>query len=408
MLTNIIGTILAFVTIMLMLSLIVTSLVQFTQATLRLRGRNLLFGVSALIEQHHPSAAKISPAGDSTILRSRNSLKMAAHVLNDANASPLRQVAEPNAFHRVLLGPTVSWVEPADLACALVKTATERGAWVNTAMTHEAMVATASTQEVGEHDIAAQEVRSAPRPDEPTDLQQTVQANFQRMEPALAKRFQFIMRVWTVGWSFVIAIAFQVSTPDLLKSLPSSDARREAILASVPALVNDTKRQLASANGNIVDDSLAQLSLKYPQFHDLYDQVSGDADSKEVMLNELGAVLGAIPERDQVLQEYSRIIDSLSQQTAKTAIADVSKMLDSLETFGIGFWPQEHGYYFDATPAKWYQTPNWSRIFGVLITGILLSLGAPFWFEQLKNLASLRDTLNPNSSTSTPKSVPRQ
>ena len=47
MLSNILGTLLAFVTIMLMLSLIVTSLVQFTQATLRLRGRNLLVGGGA-------------------------------------------------------------------------------------------------------------------------------------------------------------------------------------------------------------------------------------------------------------------------------------------------------------------------------------------------------------------------
>jgi hypothetical protein len=34
------------------------------------------------------------------------------------------------------------------------------------------------------------------------------------------------------------------------------------------------------------------------------------------------------------------------------------------------------------------------RIIGVLITAILLSCGAPFWFEQLKNVASLRDALS--------------
>src|SRR5258708_37434374 len=102
MLSNIVGTLLAFVTIMLMLSLIVTSLVQFTQATLRLRGRNLLFGIGALIKQHAPHA---KPPGDKTSpLRNDPHLAVAARVLNKVDAS-LKYLPDPNATSRVLMGP---------------------------------------------------------------------------------------------------------------------------------------------------------------------------------------------------------------------------------------------------------------------------------------------------------------
>ena len=41
---------------------------------------------------------------------------------------------------------------------------------------------------------------------------------------------------------------------------------------------------------------------------------------------------------------------------------------------------------------------KWNSIFGVLLTVILLTLGAPFWFNILKQVVNLRDTLNSAST----------
>jgi hypothetical protein len=43
-----------------------------------------------------------------------------------------------------------------------------------------------------------------------------------------------------------------------------------------------------------------------------------------------------------------------------------------------------------------YQPPwdlSWQQLFGITIAAGLLSLGAPFWFNTLKSLASLRSSL---------------
>jgi hypothetical protein len=355
MLSNIVGTLLAFVTIMLLLSLIVTSLVQFTQATFRLRGRNLLFGVAALIQEHAPQAK--SPGGKTSPLRANPHLAAAARVLNNADAS-LKYLAEPNATGRVIVGPPVSWVNSDDLARAVVSTL-----------------------------------------DTPAGSEGRVKQTFENMEPALAKRFQVIIRIWTVAWSFAIAFTFQVSTPDLLNTLPSEDAKRQAIIAAVPNLTNEATRKLAFSSDDILEESIVRLSKLFPQYTELFAQVSGDRESKQIMMDEMRNVMGNIADKDKVLAEYSSIIDSESAGAAATAYEHTSQLLDQLNTFGVAPRLDNFKYYAQRQSGKASAlTVQWGHVFGVLITGILLSLGAPFWFQQLKNLSSLRDAMNPNST----------
>ena len=359
MLGNIVGTLLAFVAIMLLLSLIVTSLVQFTQAVLRLRGRNLLFGVAALIRGHAPQAKP--PSGKTSPLRADPHLAVAAHVLNNADAS-LKYLAEPNATGRILMGPPVSWVNSDDLARAVVRT-------------------------LG--------TPASPAADAPEKIKQT----FENMEPALSKRFQFIIRIWTVAWSFAIAFAFQVSTPDLLKTLPSEDAKRQAIIAAVPSLTNEATRKLAFSTDDILEESITQLTKRFPQYAELFEQVSGDHESQQVMMEEMRNVLGNRADRQKVLDAYSAIIAGVTKGAAVTAYEQTSRLLDQIDTFGISPRLNNFGYYAarnSATPSK--LDIQWGHVLGVLITGILLSLGAPFWFEQLKNLSSLRDAMNPGAA----------
>jgi hypothetical protein len=378
MLSNIIGTLLAFVTIMLMLSLIVTSLVQFFQATLRLRARNLLVGVAAVIQHHHPQP--VGATGWS--LRGEPHLLLAAQALNKTEAS-LKKLPDPNATRRILMGPPVSWVDSDDLARAVVETLP-------------------APAPVGQGN-------NAPPPGVPATpaaatTEADVQKTFEAMEPAMSKRFQFIMRVWTVACSFVIALVFQLSTPDLLKELPSADAKRQAILAAVPNLASDTTRKLAYSTDNVLEESIKRLAEKFPDYKELFEEVSGDSTSKQAMMNEMRGVLGSRPNRDAVLSEYSSIIDSLSQTAASAAYATSKQLIDQLDTFGISPKLDNFEFYVAAPPTTGAgKTSNrvihWNHIAGVLITGILLSLGAPFWFEQLKNLSGLRDAMAPKPKT---------
>jgi hypothetical protein len=52
----------------------------------------------------------------------------------------------------------------------------------------------------------------------------------------------------------------------------------------------------------------------------------------------------------------------------------------------------------DITPLRdgWKYRDHW---LGMLITVILLSLGAPFWFEMLRNILRLGDIFDPDTKT---------
>jgi hypothetical protein len=410
MLSNIVGTLLAFVSIMLMLSLIVTSLVQFTQATLRLRGRNLLVGIGALIEKHVPKE-KLANI-DKSALRWNAHAAVAAHVLNEADA-PAKWLTEPNSWGRVLMGPPISWVDSHDLARALVKTAAQHAnvaagaapiAAQAAASTLSAAAAANITPPAAPGGAAAAPMAGAAGGAAVAPEAAIAQA-FQNMEPAISKRFQFIMRIWTVAFSFLIAFAFQLSTPELLKQLPSADAKRQAILAAVPSLTSESTKALAFSQDNVLEESLKRLGEKFPEYKQLFEEVSGDGGSRQDMLDEMRGVLGKRANREAVLTEYASIIDSLSQSSASVALGNTSKFLEQLDSFGIS--PKLDNFEFYASriapPAdakgesSVKRVIHWSNIVGVLVTGILLSFGAPFWFQQLKNLSSLRDGMDPKS-----------
>jgi hypothetical protein len=266
MLSHVLGVLVAFVTVLLLLSMIVTGLVQATQAVLRLRSRNLQQGVAALLE-------KYSGGG----LSSNAYRGHAARVLNAPNLAILEKVDRGDSKLRRFLGPKISWAEPAELAAAV---ATVAGSLSN-------------APALKPHEAIVQDV--------------------ERMEPALKKRFQLFIRLWTIFWSLVIAAVFQVSTPELLSSFANGTRATEPFL-------DGSDKALSS------DDNAP----------------TGQAAEKQ------------------------------------------------LDAFGIKFWGRHNEYYVD--PEKGLQ---WAALIGVLMTGILMSFGAPFWFDKLKFLASLRDAKDP-------------
>jgi hypothetical protein len=139
---------------------------------------------------------------------------------------------------------------------------------------------------------------------------------------------------------------------------------------------------------DFVDRALARLAQDYPGHDELFAQVSGATDSRDAMLEELRAVLAGVASREAMVARYARIIDDLSTRDIDTSLAAASGAIDSLDVAGIGFWKEGTAFYYSPTGL------NTTNLVGVLMTAILLSFGAPFWFDRLKEVATLRSALN--------------
>jgi hypothetical protein len=290
MLSNVLGILIAFVTVILLLSMVVTGLVQATQAVLRLRSRNLQQGVAALLAKYSADAASKSKYRG-----------MAAQVLNAPNLAVIEHVAEGSSNIRRALGPKVSWAQPAELAVAI---SDEAPSLKKRNADHDVVPAGRTVQQI-EQDVVT-------------------------MEPALKKRFRMIIRLWTIFWSLIVAALFQVNSADLLSSFASQSGSTDTYVAATDQTLALGKR-------------------------------TGSA----------GGAGGA---------------------TRTTASEGAEAQL---KAFGIRFWGGGSEYYFDAG-----QGWRWQALIGVLMTGILMSFGAPFWFQKLQLLASLRDQKSPQAQPS--------
>jgi hypothetical protein len=101
----------------------------------------------------------------------------------------------------------------------------------------------------------------------------------------------------------------------------------------------------------------------------------------------------AVTDKALELGHEASFPDRASESPRKSSAESAEAQLTA---FGIRFWGHGLAYYIDAG-----QGLRWQAIAGVLMTGILMSFGAPFWFQKLQILASLRDQKAPQAQPAT-------
>lgn len=371
MLSDVLGIAIAFITIILLLSILVTSLTQLMQAVFRLRARNLMKGLSAVIVN-----AQTTP-GKSPTREERKAAKIqATEILNAPNIALVNHVANQSSMMGWLLGPKTSWVEADDLPEAI--------AWVDGK--NNPKPASGLEQNVQDSEDVEPKYRQM------TEAQR-ITRDFKRIDRLMSKRYQLIMRWWTFLCAFLIAFLFQVSTPALLGELSQDAARRDRIVAGLDHIVAHTEEALTRTDyEDAAVEALQVLQMRHPQLQDLIEQASGVGVTREYIVKELDLVLEGVPERVALVAEYRDLLDRLAAEQLEEAKAQATYTVRRLGQYDIRVWPQGWTFYKDDTGYRG------NAILGVLITTILLSFGAPFWYHQLRNLVALRDALKPQSA----------
>lgn len=75
----------------------------------------------------------------------------------------------------------------------------------------------------------------------------------------------------------------------------------------------------------------------------------------------------------------------------QTAASAQSQYYTLLSTAGLVTLPTDFG--------TWWDKLNWAKIPGILLSALLLSLGAPFWYGRLQDLLKLRSVVAQNDAT---------
>jgi len=397
-------TIIAFVVILLGVSLLITILTQTISALMGYRGTNLLWGIRTLLSNIEPGLVDKAEEIATEVLRTP--------IISDSLFSKF-------ARDLPLLGSlTKRWklasaITPQELVRGLNNTVQTMATTSKGKATGELIKEVLNTVDP-EADRNAQMVLETLQKLSPNtaiqmdkiveELKTTMQGSIGKVEAwfdtimkRTSQRFTSQMRIWTIVFAVLFAFGAKLDSFEILRQLWTSPqlraslvSDRETILreASVVLSVQSGTAQVASPSvppqilGNamkglkgIEKEATAGLG-DAPDFSNLDEAVhwlrknlKGDETLKEKLAGEYEKL---------VLTELSAQADKIKQDLAKAGFQ--LQIVTSWNEFKKLF--------------------EGLRLLGILVTAGLLSLGAPFWFNALKTLSNLRP-LVANSATKT-------
>lgn len=377
--------VLAFLGVMLLLSIVITAIVQILTSILNLRGWVLVHGVKQILEQLAPGLRKgtaLTVAGlvlqHPTVTHQffrRNAVAIRAdelvRLLDQLLAQPerlrrLRHRAAIEDLQRRLGGgaPPVDRNEPGatDAPVAMPALQARVDAWFATVMDRTSVLYASWTQLltvlvafvlVGAWQIDALHIYDTLRSDK--DVRQHWLSHSQRLADGAAR------------------------------SLDSTDARQAG--AIVTAALLEARRHLAKVRpAALVEGDLARLAAP-PARIDTRDRA--EAWIVEVVSE---------PNRQQVLDAFGAAYADLTVASIRELRAAIATAHSALASERLGILPAQSrmvdwriGPYTIPLPDPLAVTGR--QLAGMVLAWFLLSLGAPFWFNLLKTVSNLRPTL---------------
>jgi hypothetical protein len=369
-------TAIGFAVIMLLLSLLVTSLVQTTIALFNMRGRNLRWGLELLLEQCGIPKEVGTKLSDE-ILR-HPAIASTGFLLGRRQAVAIR-VEE---LYRLLDQYGQSLPKGHELkslfdelppeAARIEKLATDLA---------QAVPVTAATLRAGMAGVFAQQ----------SELVAGVNQWFDTVMDRTSQRFTMHTRWLSVAGAVVLTVALRLDTPAVLNRIWSNAALREQLVSvGAPAALRmadsvqtyqNTQRALATlAIGQVgaaqQDTALKRILGAAPSnlatLQQGADWLAGALKGRKDSVTVLTAYRdGMAVQADSLLGRYARTSRDVRSALADTAIGIFQTPFPKL---GKYWWNADHA------------------VRG-LISIVLLSLGAPFWFKALKQAANLRPAL---------------
>ena len=206
--------------------------------------------------------------------------------------------------------------------------------------------------------------------------------------------FQMHVRIVTIVFAILTAFLLQLDTGDIYRQLHDQPKLVDALVQSAPGLVEQGGKILDSSDTSAYHAYLLWLE-KHPSFELKPLPASGTAKAYHDALEALLKEKSVKPEDTAAwLTEYDELQTKGAEAFLQSRQKTVNTLKDDIEKTGFTLVPAGFIARWDdpQRPSGFYSRLGqfWPHLFGVLVTAGLLTLGAPFWFNLLKNLTSLR------------------
>ncbi len=386
-----VDTVLSFAVVMLLLSLLVTTVVQIVATALSLRSRILRKGIERLLTQvdsrlqdhaktiatevvRHPAVA--SGWRCTTALKKGELIQLLSDLASSSNS-------KLNANAKKLLNDAMQVMPLAQMDVL-----------ANTIQTHLTRVFSLASDSAQIKRIIDEARTRA------SEFGANVTAWFDTVMDRTTDEFRKWTRWITIGCALVLPFAFHVDSLQILRQLASDPELR----AQVGQMTNATLDRAAQVFA-LTEESkgLASMALK----------LTCENQSEIAAIYEIKNVPDGFATRDQgarwikeklekpkdpnhpkvLLATYNREFDGVAAvhlhgltqcaEGIKASLDNSTLTIFELPDMSKGFWQHYKG---------WWREDG-MHIWGALVTAVFLSLGAPFWYNTLKQLSNLRPAI---------------
>jgi hypothetical protein len=214
--------------------------------------------------------------------------------------------------------------------------------------------------------------------------------------------FQTHTRVVTVVCSICAALVLQLDTADIYRQLRASPALTQG-LAKAASSVLEQGSKIRDPNNAPAHQAYLQWAEKHPEQTLSALPASRTLDEYRQALNaQLTGNNVNAEEAKALLDEYDLLYTSAAKKFEQSSREQAERLRETVAEAGfdlvpvnfLGRWDQPIEIKVHGWPRlKRQMGHTFSHLLGILATAGLLALGAPFWFNLLKNLTSLRPAL---------------
>jgi hypothetical protein len=406
----------AFAVVMLGVSLLITILTQMVSALFGLRGTNLLWGVRTLlgaiderIESQAEEVLRRPLISDSVCTKCLSKFKdtpvIGRLVKRWTLASAIRPGELAHALHVLSAelkakGDAPPAAPPGDAKAV----SAEAEAKANAKATSEAIDKALKEldpeleRQIALLKAAAEKVAGASVQQAEQRVQQLVEAVqksvgklevlFNTAMDRMSARFALQMRLCTVLFAGVIAIGVQLDSFKLLEQLWSDPEMRASLVNSRDAMLKEAGVVISPAGGS--DNT--SVSADPGAFSAAIATLKTSKPAATEHITDIPALFANLSEAVKWLEP--KLIGD--ENAKKALVAEYTRLVSvELKNHATSIQTLLNNSQFQLIPTPFPKFPPEGKrhIAGILITWALLSLGAPFWFNALKSLSSLRPIL---------------
>ena len=204
---------------------------------------------------------------------------------------------------------------------------------------------------------------------------------FSDLEQYMSKLYQRIMHLLSIVISLVLVFSCQLNTFELLTQLSADPQLREKYIS----MLEETTSQSSYLEPLKTYPELKQSALlTLAQNNVQYKTTINAIDSNSLSVDAIKNVLKQSPENSKLAKEFENTFIELIEKREHQAKEAVNGIASIGARYNFKIKHEVKQYYWDSQ--SWV-----SNLLGTLVSGALISLGAPFWFNAIRNITSMRD-----------------